>query len=147
MCVFSQRMVMPIHYCRGIEATSAFPPLRRSPPLRSLNRDNYVPLQVFGFPVSLEKLDEWAKVHGIGRDEKQDTRQQIAWQTIMKERPAGWIALQPVYDNNGRPMRGIILATNESVAKLARASNFDLIQKYKMHLATDEEPGWYRPYN
>ena len=65
----------------------------------------------------------------------------------MKERPAGWIALHTVYNNERRPMRSIILATNESAARSAKASNVDLIQKYKEHLATDEDPGWYRPYS
>jgi hypothetical protein len=57
------------------------------PPLRSRNPGNYSPLRVFGFPVSPEKLDEWAKKHGMGGDEKQDIRRQMTWKTIMQQRP------------------------------------------------------------
>jgi hypothetical protein len=115
------------------------------PPLRNRDRDNYIPLRIFAFPLPDDHLVQWAKMHIISSETDDWNLKQDAWKEITRQRPQkGWCRSSFVYYNERKAGLAMMIASNRSPKEMAQAHDIDLIQQYRDLLHTD--PGWFRKF-
>jgi hypothetical protein len=119
--------------------------LRPSPPLRNRCRnppEAFVPVRVFGFPMTEEDVLAWGAAHNISPDEPRHIREQHAWREIKSRLPPGRRA-RGIHWNN-KPAFCFIIGSNVTKEDLARAADVELINRYHNTLRTKYLPGWFR---
>lgn len=136
--------VYPLH-TRDTPSSNITVVLPARPPLYNANRDNYVPLRVFGFAVPTEKLLEYADRHQLEPNEDPYIQEECAWREIrQRELPNCWSKIAGAYYKKTLTLF-IMFASNRSPEAMARADNVEAIQQFADLLRA--QPEYYRPYD